>query len=134
VNAVGGTSARSHRRLRERLRTPLLVGEHVRGIELKSNFLLDGACDMVHVDPEYDMGITGALKIAHMCQALGFDHAVEDARRAVFGVPVDDDGDRIDHFPDGLVEFGLVRVPRRDLVQDRLDIAHGPSGQFARGL
>ena len=81
-----GTSARSHRRLRERLRTPLLVGEHVRGIELKANFLLDGACDMVHVDPEYDMGITGALKIAHVCQALGLDlqlHACGPGHRAL---------------------------------------------------
>ena len=42
--------------------------------------------DIIHADPEYDMGITGALKIAHFCQALGLDvqyHACGPAHRAV---------------------------------------------------
>ncbi len=82
----GGVSAHGHRRLRERLRTPLLVSEHVRGLEQKADFLIQGGCDMVHADPEYDMGITGALKIAHLCEALGLDvqlHACGPAHRAV---------------------------------------------------
>jgi L-alanine-DL-glutamate epimerase-like enolase superfamily enzyme len=80
-----GVSAEAHRRLREKLRTPLLVSEHVRGPEQKANFLLAGGCDMVHADPEYDLGITGAVKIAHFCEALGLDvqfHACGPAHRA----------------------------------------------------
>ena len=48
--------------------------------------MLGGGGDMIHADPEYDMGITGAMKIAHFCQALGLDvqyHACGPAHRAV---------------------------------------------------
>ncbi|MGH7104181.1 MAG: enolase C-terminal domain-like protein [Acetobacteraceae bacterium] len=81
-----GISAEGHKRLRERLKTPLLVSEHIRGIESKALFILAGGADMVHADPEYDMGITGAMKIAHFCQAIGIDlqyHASGPAHRAV---------------------------------------------------
>jgi L-alanine-DL-glutamate epimerase-like enolase superfamily enzyme len=81
-----GVSAFGHQRLRERLMTPLLVSEHVRGLEQKASFLLAGGCDMIHADPEYDLGITGALKIAHFCEALGLDvqmHACGPGHRAV---------------------------------------------------
>ena len=81
-----GVAAMGHQRLRAQLRTPLLVSEHVRGIEQKATFLLAGGCDMIHADPEYDLGITGVLKIAHFCEALGLDlqlHACGPAHRAV---------------------------------------------------
>ncbi|MFO1068917.1 MAG: enolase C-terminal domain-like protein [Geminicoccaceae bacterium] len=81
-----GVSPTGHQRLREKLKTPLLVSEHVRGLEQKAGFLLAGGCDMIHADPEYDMGITGAMKIAHFCEALGLDvqyHACGPAHRAV---------------------------------------------------
>jgi L-alanine-DL-glutamate epimerase-like enolase superfamily enzyme len=81
-----GVSAFGHQRLREKLQTPILVSEHVRGLEQKASFLIHGGCDMVHADPEYDMGITGAMKIAHLCEALGLDvqmHACGPAHRAV---------------------------------------------------
>lgn len=81
-----GVSAAGHQRLREKLKTPLLVSEHVRGLEQKAMFLLAGGCDMIHADPEYDMGITGAVKIAHFCEAMGLDvqfHACGPAHRAV---------------------------------------------------
>lgn len=81
-----GVSAIGHQRLREKLQTPILVSEHVRGLEQKANFLIAGGCDMIHADPEYDMGITGAMKIAHLCEALGLDvqmHACGPAHRAV---------------------------------------------------
>lgn len=81
-----GVAVEGHKRLRERLQTPLLVSEHVRGIEQKTNFLLAGGCDMIHADPEYDLGITGAMKIAAVCEALGLDvqmHACGPAHRAV---------------------------------------------------
>jgi L-alanine-DL-glutamate epimerase-like enolase superfamily enzyme len=78
-------SATGHQRLREKLRTPLLVSEHVRGLEQKASFMLSGGCDMIHTDPEYDMGITGVMKIAHFCEAMGLDlqlHACGPAHRA----------------------------------------------------
>lgn len=79
VSAVG------HQRLREKLQTPLLVSEHVRGLEQKTAFLIHGGCDLIHADPEYDMGITGVMKIAHVCEGLGLDvqlHACGPAHRA----------------------------------------------------
>jgi L-alanine-DL-glutamate epimerase-like enolase superfamily enzyme len=80
-----GVSVMGHQRLREKIRTPLLVSEQIRGLEQKANFLLGGGCDMIHADPEYDMGITGVMKIAHLCEALGVDiqlHACGPAQRA----------------------------------------------------
>ncbi len=80
----GGVSAFGHKRLREKLKTPLLVSEHVRGLEQKASFVIAGGCDMVHADPEYDMGITGCMKIASLCEALGLDvqlHASGPAQR-----------------------------------------------------
>ena len=79
-----GTSAFAHRKLRGMLRTPLLITEHVRGVEPKADFVLAGGTDFVRVDPEYDMGITGSLKIAHMAESLGLDceiHASGPAHR-----------------------------------------------------
>jgi L-alanine-DL-glutamate epimerase-like enolase superfamily enzyme len=81
-----GGAIEGHKRLRERLRTPLLVCEHVRGIEAKTAFLLAGGGDLLHADPEYDLGITGAIKLAHACEAFGLDiqyHACGPAHRAV---------------------------------------------------
>ena len=80
-----GVSSFGHKRLREKLKTPILVSEHVRGLEQKANFVLAGGCDMIHVDPEFDMGITGCMKIAHFAEALGIDiqiHAAGPAQRA----------------------------------------------------
>jgi L-alanine-DL-glutamate epimerase-like enolase superfamily enzyme len=79
-----GTSAFAHKKLREMLRTPLLITEHVRGVEPKADFVVAGGTDFVRVDPEYDMGITGAMKIAHLAEAMGLDaevHACGPAHR-----------------------------------------------------
>lgn len=79
-----GVSAFAHKRLRERLKTPLLMTEHVRGIEPKADFLIAGGTDMLRADPEYDMGITGAMKIAHLAESFGVDvefHACGPAHR-----------------------------------------------------
>ena len=81
----GSVSAFGQKMLREKLNTPLLVSEHIRGLEQKTSFALAGGCDLIHADPEYDMGITGAMKIAHMGEALGMDvqiHACGPAHRA----------------------------------------------------
>ena len=81
-----GTSAFAHKRLRSMIRTPLLQTEHVRGVEPKADFVLAGGTDFLRADPEYDMGITGAMKIAHLAEALGLDceiHASGPAHRAI---------------------------------------------------
>lgn len=81
-----GVTLHSHRMLRAQLKTPLLITEHLRGLEQKTAFLAGGGCDMFHIDPEYDMGITGVMKIVHVAQAFGVDvqvHACGPAHRAV---------------------------------------------------
>lgn len=81
-----GISAFAHKRIREMINTPLLQTEHIRGVEPKADFLLAGGTDFLRSDPEYDMGITGAMKIAHMGEALGVDvevHACGPAHRHV---------------------------------------------------
>ncbi len=78
-------SVQGQRMLREKLKTPLLVSEHIRGPEQKASFALAGGCDMIHTDPEYDLGITGLMKIAHMAESIGMDiqvHACGPAHRA----------------------------------------------------
>ncbi|KNC91812.1 enolase C-terminal domain-like protein [Trabulsiella odontotermitis] len=77
-------SAFSHKKLRSMIKTPLLITEHVRALEAKCDFIMAGGTDFVRVDPEYDMGITGALKTAHMAEAFGLDveiHAPGPAHR-----------------------------------------------------
>ncbi len=81
-----GKSAFAHKKLREMIRTPLLITEYVRGIEPKADFIVAGGTDYVRVDPEYDHGITGAMKIAHLAEAFGLDcevHACGPAHRHV---------------------------------------------------
>lgn len=80
-----GTSAFAHARLRQMIRTPILQTEHIRGVEPKADFLIAGGTDFLRADPEYDMGITGAMKIAHLAEAFGIDceiHASGPAHRA----------------------------------------------------
>lgn len=81
-----GISITGQKRLREQLKTPIVGSEYIRGLEIKADFLLRGGCDMIHADPEYDMGITGAMKLAHFSESLGLDiqmHACGPAHRAV---------------------------------------------------
>jgi L-alanine-DL-glutamate epimerase-like enolase superfamily enzyme len=79
-----GVSAYAHRKLRQLIKTPLLQTEHIRGLEPKADFLIAEATDFLRVDPEYDLGITGAMKTAHLAEAFGVDvevHAVGPAHR-----------------------------------------------------
>lgn len=79
-----GVSAFAHKKLREMIKTPILQTEHVRGVEPKADFLLAGGTDFLRSDPEYDMGITGAMKLAHFAEACGVDveiHACGPAHR-----------------------------------------------------
>lgn len=79
-----GTSAFAHKILREKLKTPILQTEFVRGVEPKADFIIAGGTDFLRADPEYDMGITGVMKIAHLAESLGVDvelHAAGPAHR-----------------------------------------------------
>jgi L-alanine-DL-glutamate epimerase-like enolase superfamily enzyme len=68
----GGISQFAHRKLRQLLRTPLLMTEHVRSLEPHIDFALAEATDFIRGDVGYD-GITGVMKLAHACEALGID-------------------------------------------------------------
>jgi L-alanine-DL-glutamate epimerase-like enolase superfamily enzyme len=69
----GGFSRHAHRKLRQMLKTPILMGEHIRGLEAKADTITAEATDFVRVNPTLDMGITGAVKIAHLAEAHGLD-------------------------------------------------------------
>ena len=69
----GGYSRHAHRKLRQLLKTPLLMGEHVRGLEAKADLIEAEATDFVRANPTLDMGITGVMKIAHLAEAHGLD-------------------------------------------------------------
>ena len=80
----GGISQYSHRRLCEKLDTPILQTEHVRGLEPFTDFIDAEATDFVRADPEYDGGITGAMKRARVAEGHGIDvefHAPGPAQR-----------------------------------------------------
>jgi len=68
----GGISQFGHRRLRELLKTPLLMTEHVRSLEPHMDFALADATDFLRGDTRYD-GITATMKLAHAAEALGID-------------------------------------------------------------
>jgi L-alanine-DL-glutamate epimerase-like enolase superfamily enzyme len=79
-----GISQHAHRKLRQFLDTPILQTEHVRGLESHSDFVTNEATDFVRADPEYDAGITGAMKVAHVAEGFGLDvefHAPGPAQR-----------------------------------------------------
>ena len=68
----GGISQFAHRKLRQLIKTPLLQTEHVRSLEPHIDFALADATDYVRGDVSYD-GITGVVKLAYACEALGID-------------------------------------------------------------
>lgn len=80
----GGISQHAHRKLRQQIETPLLQTEHIRGLEPHTDFIESEATDFVRADPEYDAGITGAMKIARVAEGFGLDvefHAPGPAQR-----------------------------------------------------
>ena len=68
----GGTSQFAHRKLRQLIKTPLLMTERVRTIESRVDFLLADATDFMRGDVNYD-GITGSMKLAHAAETMGID-------------------------------------------------------------
>lgn len=80
-----GTSMHAHRKLRQMIKTPLLMTEHVRGIEPKADWIVNEATDFVRADPDLDLGITGVMRIAHLAESFGLDveiHSCGPAHRA----------------------------------------------------
>jgi len=69
----GGTSAFAHRKLRQLISTPILLGEHVRGFELHVDQIIAEGTDYVRADVDYDGGITGVMKLAHAAEGFGLD-------------------------------------------------------------
>ena len=69
----GGLSIFAHRKLRESIRTPLLIGEHVFGLEQHADFMVHGGTDFIRGGAMEDGGITGVMKIAHAAEGLGLD-------------------------------------------------------------
>ena len=55
------------------MKTPLLQLEHLRGLEPHVDFIVADGTDFVRVDPDYDGGITGSMKIAHAAEGFGLD-------------------------------------------------------------
>ena len=80
----GGISQHAHRKLRQHLETPILQTEHLRGLEPYADFAATEATDFLRADPEYDGGITGAMKRARVAEGFGLDvefHAPGPAQR-----------------------------------------------------
>lgn len=69
----GGFSRFAHVKLREIIDTPMLMGEHVRGLEAKADTIHAGAADFVRANANSDGGITGVMKIASLAEAHGLD-------------------------------------------------------------
>jgi len=68
----GGISQFAHRKLRQLIKTPLLMTEHVRTLEPHVDFAIAEATDYLRGDVGYD-GITGVMKLAHAAEGLGLD-------------------------------------------------------------
>jgi L-alanine-DL-glutamate epimerase-like enolase superfamily enzyme len=66
------SSTFAHRKLRQLIKTQLLMTEHVRTLEPHVDFALAEATDFLRGDVGYD-GITGAMKLAHAAEGLGLD-------------------------------------------------------------
>ncbi len=80
----GGLSAFAHRKLRQLIKTPILLGEHLRGLEPRVDQIVAEGTDYVRADADYDGGITGVLKLAHAAEGFGLDceiHAPGPAHR-----------------------------------------------------
>ena len=86
--ADGGVSTFAHQRLKQFVKTPIMVTEHIHTPEVSTDLLVSGATDFARPDPDYDGGITGSMKIATTAETLGMDtevHACGPAMRHVMG-------------------------------------------------
>jgi L-alanine-DL-glutamate epimerase-like enolase superfamily enzyme len=129
----GGFTPFAYARLREMIRTPLLMGEKILTFQERMNMILSDATDMIRGDAPLD-GITGTLKLAHAAESVGMDielhgggpphrhlmAAIRNTNYYEFGwthpnvpcysAPVYADG-YTDGFPAAIDEDGCVPVP-----------------------
>jgi L-alanine-DL-glutamate epimerase-like enolase superfamily enzyme len=68
----GGITTFSHAKLRELIKTPLLMGEKVQTIAQRMDLIVQKATDFVRADVGLH-GLTGSLKLAHAAELLGID-------------------------------------------------------------
>ena len=71
--ADGGISIQGHKMLKQSVKTPILISEHIRNLETTTDMLVAGATDFARADPDYDGGITGCHKTAVAAEGLGMD-------------------------------------------------------------
>lgn len=72
--ADGGLSMHGHKMLKQSgVKTPIMIGEHVRNLETMVDMMAAGATDFARVDPDYDGGVTASVKVAHAAEGLGMD-------------------------------------------------------------
>lgn len=69
----GGFSQFAHVQLKQLIKTPMLMGEHIRGLEAKADTITSRATDYVRANAHVDGGITGVMKIAALAEAHGLD-------------------------------------------------------------
>jgi L-alanine-DL-glutamate epimerase-like enolase superfamily enzyme len=69
----GGFSQSAHVKLKEFIKTPLLMGEHIRGLEAKADLIATGATDYVRANAGNDGGITGVMKLGALAESYGLD-------------------------------------------------------------
>jgi L-alanine-DL-glutamate epimerase-like enolase superfamily enzyme len=103
-----GLSQHAHRKLRQLIKTPILIGEHVRTLEQQVGLIETEATDFVRIDAYMDGGITGAMKIAHAAEGFGLDgeiHGPGPAHRHVMASIRN-----TNYFELGLVAPGLKRT------------------------
>ena len=84
--ADGGLSMHAHKLMKQSVKTPIMIGEHVRNLETMTDMLVAGSADFARQDPDYDGGITAGVKVAHAAEGLGVDievHSCGPAMRAL---------------------------------------------------
>jgi len=69
----GGHSAFAAKKLRQIIKTPILLGEHIRGIEVKVDGIIAEGADFVRAGIHSEGGITGVMKLAHVAEGFGLD-------------------------------------------------------------
>ena len=69
----GGISQFAHSKLRDFIKTPLLTGEHILGLEAKADAIHHRAADYLRGSTRRDGGITGLMKTAALTEANGLD-------------------------------------------------------------
>lgn len=69
----GGFSQFAHIQLKNLIKTPMLMGEHIRGLEAKADTITSRATDYVRALALLDGGITGVMKIAALAESHGLD-------------------------------------------------------------